>query len=109
MVPFLPPADVSIKLIDRLEVTCLDQALCQAQGHGRVVGPLARCEAEGTATEHVVDGREGAWGLELERRPQGVADGESEERAAGASKGVVQRTVIVRRQRLLAVRVCYHT
>ncbi len=79
---FLPPADVPFHLILGIESPAFDETLGEAEGHGCVVGPLARLEVEGTAADHVGDGLEAARRLELQTGSQGVADGKPEQAAA---------------------------
>ena len=83
-VALAPPAVVALHLVFGIHAPAGDQALGQAEGHGRVVGPLARLQAEGAAAGHLRDGPEGAGGAELNGRPQGIADGEADETAAEA-------------------------
>jgi len=50
--------------------------------HRRVVGPLARLQAEGTAAHHVVDRLKRPRGTELQRRAEGIPGRQAQQRAA---------------------------
>ena len=76
-----PPAHIAVHLVAGVEAPAIDQALSQAQGHGGVVGPLARRQAEGAPTHHVGQRLEAAGRLELEGGAQGIAGGEAEHEA----------------------------
>src|SRR5947208_5167024 len=78
-----PPADVAHELVDRVEAAPLDQALGEAERHGRVVGPGPGGEVERTAADELGDGAEGAGRAEFKGGTEGVAEGETQEGAAG--------------------------
>ena len=71
-VALVPPPQVTAHLIGRVESAALDQALCQAQGHRRVVSPLARLQPERAAAGHVTDRLESTGPLELQRRAKRI-------------------------------------
>lgn len=75
------PAGVALELVNRVEAATFDEALREAERHGRVVGPLAGLQVEGAATDHVGDGLEAAGGLEFQGGAHGIADGKTEEAA----------------------------
>ena len=83
------PACISLDLVLGIEPLTLHEAVGETERQGRVVGPLARVEAEGPAAGHVGNWRERAGPLELQRRAEGVTDGESDESAAEAVGGQV--------------------
>jgi hypothetical protein len=70
-------------LIHRVELSALEEALGQAQGHGRVVGPLARLEPERPSTRHVSERFERAAGRELDSRSNRIAAGQTDQGTAG--------------------------
>ena len=80
-ISLVPPADVEAHLIDRIESVPLDKALGQAQGHRRIVGPLARPKAERPAADHIGDRLESPFRAKLEGRAKRVADGEPDQTA----------------------------
>src|SRR4051812_7522184 len=82
--PLAPPADVALELVDRVEAAPLDQALREAERHRRVVRPLTRLQAERPAADHVRQRLERARRAKLDRRADGVAGREAEQRAAVA-------------------------
>ena len=83
-VALVAPAQIAAHLISGIEAVACEQALRQAEGHGGVVGPLPRREAKGAATDHVRQRGETPGRLELQRRAQRIADGETEQTAAVA-------------------------
>lgn len=78
----LIPIGVAVHLIPRIERVAADQALGQAQGHGRVVRPLSWLQVEGSAAHHVGQRFEAAAWLELQRGANGVACGQAEQSAS---------------------------
>jgi hypothetical protein len=74
-----PPSAVPGELIHRIEAFALDQALGQAERHGGVIGPLTGLQAECPATHDVGDRAKRPGALELQRRPEGVTRGKTEE------------------------------
>jgi hypothetical protein len=45
-VAVLPPAQISLHLVNRLESAALNEALAQAERHAGIIGPFARLQAE---------------------------------------------------------------
>jgi hypothetical protein len=70
-----PPAHVAAHLVGRVKAAALDQALCQAQRHGSVVGPLPGMQAERPGAGHVPHGGEASRELELHRRANRIPRG----------------------------------
>ncbi len=79
-----PPATVAPHLICGIEAGTFDQTFCQAKGHGCVVCPLARLQPEWTATYHIGERRKATRLGKFDRRPNGIANGQSEEATEGA-------------------------
>jgi hypothetical protein len=75
------PADVAPELVDGVEAAGLDQALGEAERHRGVVGPCANWQPVRPAAHHVGERCEGAGLLELDRRADGVADRQADQRA----------------------------
>jgi hypothetical protein len=76
------PAHVTLQLVDGVEAPAFDEALGEAQRHRGVVGPGAGGQVERAAADHVRDGFERPRRLELDGRPERVADGEAQQRSA---------------------------
>ena len=83
------PAGVSLDLIFGIESLTLNETVGETERQRRVVGPLARGEAERPAAGHVGDWLEHAGLSEFQSRTEGVSDGESDKRAAEAVGGQV--------------------
>ena len=77
------PLQVAVHLVMRVKPV-FDKAGREAQGHAGVVRPLTREQIEWTATDHVGQRREGTTRLELDRCPNGVAHGQTQQGATGA-------------------------
>ena len=75
----------------RAHMTGGEYGLAQCQGHGGVVGDLAGFEFEPATADHPVVGSilslDLARGHELDRRAQGIADGETQVGGYGAAVG----------------------
>ena len=65
----------------RVEALALEQAFGEQQRHGRVVGPRAARQIEGSAAEQVPDGREAARLAKLGVRGQRIAHGQPDQRS----------------------------
>ncbi len=74
----ITPRQVAAQLVLGVEGVTIEDRLGQAHGHRRVVGPLTGFEAERTSADHVGDRLERPRALELERRADRVAYGESD-------------------------------
>jgi len=90
-----PPVDKAPHDIARIEPAIVDQAGGQSEGHGRVVGPLSRLEAEGATTNHVMQRGVCVARPELERCADRVAHRQSQQ---GAHSAVADRLGRGRRQ-----------
>jgi hypothetical protein len=75
-----PPSTISGELINGIESAPLDQALGEAEGQRGVIGPLTRLKMESPTADHVRDRNKGARPLEFERRTEGVAHGQTQQR-----------------------------
>ena len=60
-----------------IKPVALHQAGCQAQRHGRIVGPLPRLEMERTSADHIRQRRETSVGTELNGRANRIPDGKA--------------------------------
>src|SRR5690606_21229087 len=82
-----PPGGVAAELVGGVEAARVEERLAEAHRHRGVVGPLARPQAEGPATDHVGDRLERPRRRELHRRADGIADGEADQRPHGTVAG----------------------
>ena len=86
------PARVALHLVVRIEAFALEQAFGEQQRHGRIVGPRAARQIEGSAAEQVPDGREAPRFAELRVRGQRIAHGQPDQRSleplAQRSRGI---------------------
>src|SRR5262245_3167894 len=88
---FAIPANVSCRLVDRVEAGASDQALGQAQRHGRVVRPLARPEVEWPAPDNGCERLERPGQREFDRCAEGIPGRQSEQGAAIARPAIHRR------------------
>ena len=78
-VAVLPPAQISLRLVNRLESAALNEALARAE---RQAGIIARLQGERPATEHRNERIECTWRVEFERGAERVTARQTQESAS---------------------------
>jgi hypothetical protein len=81
-VAVLPPAQISLHLVNRLESAARNEALAQAERHAGIIGPFARLQAERPATDHRDERIECTWRVEFERGAERVTARQTQESAS---------------------------